>query len=107
MKNYQQDGNTITIENTSTDIIRSGEPIAIGDIVVVAIVDIPLGSIGTAMARGVVVLPKLPTDNIAQGAAVSLKDGLIQLDDTDATAAGIAWEAAEATTDSVAVRLNG
>lgn len=107
MKNYVQDGNTIAVTNAGATVITSGSPVAIGDLVAIAITDIKPGEIGDGMARGVVSLPKLAADNIAQGKAVYLKDGKIQLDSASAAPAGKAWEAAAASTTSVTVRLNG
>ncbi|MDZ5666812.1 DUF2190 family protein [Atlantibacter subterraneus] len=107
MKNYLQDGNTIAITNAGATAILSGSPVIVGDIVAVAIVDIAPGETGDGRATGVVVLPKLAADDIAQGKAVYLKDGKIQLASTGATLAGKAWEAAGASATSVAVRLNG
>lgn len=107
MKNYVQDGNTIAVTNTGATVITSGSPVSIGDLVAIAITDINPGETGTGMARGVVSLPKLSTDNIPQGKTLYLKDGKIQIDSTNATPAGKAWEAAAANTTSVTVRLNG
>ena len=107
MKNYVQDGNTIAVTNAGATVIISGSPLAIGDLVAIAITDINPGETGAGMARGVVSLPKLAVDNIAQGKTVYLKDGKIQLASADAIQAGKAWEAAAANSTSVLVRLNG
>lgn len=107
MKNYVQDGSTIAIANPGDGEITSGSPVAVGDLVAIAITDIQPGETGDGMARGVVTLPKLPADNIVQGKTVYLKDGKIQLASADATPAGKAWEAAAANSTTVLVRLNG
>jgi len=107
MKNYLQDGNTIAITNSGTSPILSGAPVAVGDVLAVAIVDIAPGETGDGRTTGVVVLPKLAADAIDQGKTVYLKSGKIQLDATGATPAGKAWEAAAANSAAVAVRLNG
>lgn len=107
MKNYLQDGNTIAITNNGASSIVSGAPVAIGDLLAVALVDIAPGATGDGRTTGVVVLPKLAADAIDQGKTVYLKGGKIQLDATGATPAGKAWEAAAASSTSVAVRLNG
>lgn len=107
MKNYLQDGHTITIKNTGTDAILSGTPVPVGDLLAVAIADIAAGGSGEGVTSGVVVLPKLASDNIPQGKALNIKDGKVQIDGTGATPAGKAWEAAAANTTTVAVRLNG
>lgn len=107
MKNFVQDGNTLALTNSGDATITSGTPVAVGDLLVVAITDIQPGSTGDGRATGVVSLPKLAADNIAQGKAVYLKSGKIQLDSTGATPAGKAWEDAGANATSVLVRLNG
>ena len=106
MKNFVQDGNTLALTNSGTTTITSGTPVA-GDLLVVAITDIQAGSIGDGRATGVVLLPKLAADAIAQGKTVYFKDGKIQLDSASATPAGKAWEAAGANATSVLVLLNG
>ena len=106
MKNHIQDGHTIAIANTGTEPILSGSPVAIGDMVAVAITDIKPGFTGDGCARGVMELPKLAADNIAQGKSVYLKDGKIQLTATDAIPAGKAWEAAGASSTTVLVGIN-
>ncbi|MBU2671791.1 DUF2190 family protein [Hafnia paralvei] len=105
--NFVQDGNVIEVVNGNADVISSGEPIVIGDIVGVAITDIPVGDAGAAMVSGVFLLPKLAADVIPMGKKVALKDGKIQLDATDAVAAGIAWEAADKNSAMIEVKLNG
>lgn len=107
MKNYLQDGHTITIKNVGNAVILSGTPVPVGDLLAVAITDIAAGDSGEAVTSGVVVLPKLATDNIPQGKALNIKDGKVQIDETGASPAGKAWEAAAANTTTVAVRLNG
>lgn len=107
MKNFVQDGNTLALTNSGDTTITSGTPVAVGDLLVVAIADIKPGSTGDGRATGVVLLPKLAADDIAQGKTVYFKDGKIQLANTSATPAGKAWEAAGANATSVLVRLNG
>ena len=107
MKNYLQDGNTIAITNSGASAILSGAPVVISDVLAVAIVDIAPGETGDGRTTGVVILPKLAADDIAQGKEVYIKGGKIQLDATGAVPAGKAWEAAGANVTSVAVRLNG
>lgn len=73
--NFVQDGNVIEVVNGNADLISSGEPIVIGDIVGVAITDIPVGDAGAAMVSGVFLLPKLAADVIPMGKKVALKMG--------------------------------
>lgn len=105
-KNFMQDGNTIAITATSADI-ASGDPVVVGDLVAVAITDIPKGRIGDGFASGVFQLPKLPVDVIPAGKKVFIKGGVVQLADVDAVAAGHAWEAAAKDATVVSVKING
>ncbi|WP_413734339.1 DUF2190 family protein [Sodalis sp. RH21] len=104
-KNYVQDGKTITI--TALSDIASGDVVVVGGIVAVAITDIAEGETGDGFAEGVFKLPKLTADVIATGSRVHFKDDVLQLDATDAIAAGVAWETAGAGVTSIAVKING
>ncbi|MBJ9137933.1 DUF2190 family protein [Citrobacter farmeri] len=106
-KNYVQDGKTIPLVNASSDDILSGEPVAVGKLIAVAITDIPSGQTGDGFAEGVFLLPKLPADAVTAGEVVYLKDGKIQIEATDAVEAGIAWEDAEANVTVIEVKING
>ncbi|WP_305817540.1 DUF2190 family protein [Photobacterium leiognathi] len=99
--NFIQSGTTITI--TPLAAIKSGEPVAIGSIVVVALSDIAIGQQGEAKADGVWSLPKA-AGAIEQGAVVYLADGEISTVDTG-TYAGIAWQSAGAGDAHVNVKL--
>lgn len=105
-KNYVQDGNSIEIVNAAADI-ASGDPVAVGDLVVVAITDIPKGGFGTGRTAGVFSLPKVAADVITAGAKVYLKGGKVQLAEADAVAAGHAWSDAGKDAAVVEVRING
>ncbi|MDF3830239.1 DUF2190 family protein [Pseudocitrobacter sp. 2023EL-00150] len=105
-KNYVQDGRTIPVTNAGATEILSGDAVVLGALVAIAITDIPAGFTGDGFTEGVFLLPKLPADDITAGAAVYLKDGQIQLEATDAVAAGIAWENASASTTVVEVKIN-
>lgn len=105
-KNYAQDGNSIEIVNATADI-ASGDPVVVGELVVVSITDIPKGGFGTGRAAGVFLLPKAAADVIAAGAKVYLKAGVIQLDATGGVAAGHAWSAAAKDATMVEVKING
>lgn len=106
-KNYVQDGKTIPLVNAGSDDILSGEPVAVGKLIAVAITDIPPGQTGDGFAEGVFLLPKLPADAVTAGEVVYLKDGKIQIEATDAVEAGIAWEDAEANVTVIEVKING
>ncbi|MBE0151837.1 DUF2190 family protein [Serratia sp. PL7] len=105
--NYVQDGMTIPVTNAGATDILSGAPVVVGDLIAVAITTIPVGVTGDGFARGVWQLPKLAADDIPQGKKVYLKDGKIQLSATGGIAAGVAWAAAGASSEFIAVRING
>ncbi len=107
MKNYVQDGHTIDLTNSGSAVIASGAPVVVGDVLAIAIADIPVGETGTGITSGVVQLPKLAADDIAQGKTVYFKSGKVQLEATGATPAGKAWQAAGASVAAVLVKLNG
>ena len=44
-KNFVQDGKTISLVNGGTDDILSGEPVAVGKVIAVAITDIAAGTV--------------------------------------------------------------
>ncbi|WP_290557415.1 MULTISPECIES: DUF2190 family protein [unclassified Leclercia] len=107
MKNFVQDGHTIDLTNSGSAVITSGTPVAVGDVLAIAIADIAVGETGTCLTSGVVQLPKLAADDIAQGKTVYFKSGKVQLEATGATPAGKAWQAAGANVAAVLVKLNG
>lgn len=104
-KNYIQEGKTIAI--TATAAIGSGELVQIGDMFAVAITDIADGGVGDGFAEGVFSVPKLSTDNMTAGKSVYFKGGKVQLDATgNLPKVGTVWQAAGASTEQVAVKLN-
>ncbi|QAX77684.1 DUF2190 family protein [Yersinia hibernica] len=105
--NFIQEGKTIPITNSGVEIISSGDPVVIGDIIAVALVDISPTVTGDGMAEGVFLLPKLAADVIPAGKKVFLKAGKVQLASADAVAAGCAWAAAAASEAVIAVKING
>ena len=107
MKNFVQDGHTIDMTNSGSVGIASGTPVAVGDVLAIAIADIAVGETGMALTTAVVQLPKVAADNIAQGKTVYFKSGKGQLDSSGATVAGKAWQAAGANITTVMVKLNG
>lgn len=107
MKNYQQDGNTLTWLNDTADAVVSGELVIVGDLAGVAVKDIAVGESGTLVASGVVTLPKVAANDIAQGVTVyATSAGNITTTASGNKLAGKAWAAAAAGTDSVNVKLN-
>ncbi|HIF6302252.1 TPA: DUF2190 family protein [Klebsiella michiganensis] len=106
-KNYVQEGKTIPLNNSGSETISSGDPVAVGSMIAVAITDIAAGDVGDGFAEGVFLLPKLTTDAVTAGEKVYLKSGNVQLDDTDAVLAGTAWEDAAAGVTVLEVKING
>lgn len=105
--NFVQNGNTLTIINGGSAEILSGDIVPVGDIVAVAIANIPVSGTGEGLAAGVFQLPKLATDAIPAGTKVYLKADAIQLDATDAIFAGYAWESVAAGDTLIDVKING
>lgn len=105
-KNYAQDGKTIPLVNSGATDVHSGDPVVVGKLIAVAITDIPAGDTGDGLTEGVFLLPKVSADAVTAGAQVYIKDGNITIEETDAVAAGIAWEDAGANTTVVEVKIN-
>ena len=107
MKNYQQDGKTVTWVNATTNAVSSGELVIVGALAGVAIKAIPVDEAGTLMAEGVVTLPKVSASDIAQGVNVyATPTGSITATEAGNTLVGKAWGAAAAGVTSIAVKLN-
>lgn len=106
-KNYQQAGLTIPVTNSTNEVIKSGAPVVLGDLIVIAITDIAKDKTGDGFAQGVFRLPKLTTEAITVGKKVYLKDAKVQLTATGAVFAGYAWESAVQDATAVAVKING
>jgi len=51
-KNFVQEGQTISITNTGAAVIESGDPVVLGSLLVVSLVDIAPNETGTGMAKG-------------------------------------------------------
>ena len=105
-KNYAQDGKTIPLVNSGATDVHSGDPVVVGKLIAVAITDIPAGDTGDGFTEGVFLLSKVSADAVTAGAQVYLKDGKITIEETDAVAAGIAWEDAAANITVVEVKIN-
>lgn len=93
-KNYVESGNTMDV--TLSVEVKSGDPIIVGNQVVIALVDGASGENITAKTVGVWSLPKVAGE-IVQGAQVYLDtDGKITTTATDNVLAGYANELAGA-----------
>ncbi len=106
MKNYVQDGKTISF--TPTAAVASGEAVLLATLLVVAIGAIAADSEGTGVTEGVFELPKKSTDVLAVGAAVYWDDTANEITSlaTGNTLAGKVWAAAANPSTSVWVKIN-
>lgn len=107
MKNYIQPGEVI--DHTAAAAILSGGLVLIGTKVGAAETDIALNATGSVRVEGVVDVPKLATDVVAQGAALYLDNANKRLTVTASgnTYAGYAFAAAGNGVATVLVKLNG
>ena len=112
---YQQDGDVINF-STSGSAISSGDVVVIGEIIGVALVDIPATTGEGAVAiSGVFNVPKVSAAVIAQGESLTWDSSGSAFDDNAATpAAGdvqgppaVAFEEKGAATTTIAVKLTG
>ena len=112
-KNYVQDGGVIQHTNSGT-ALAAGDPVVIGNLIGVALVDIANGATGSVAIEGVFALPKVDAAVIAQGEKLTFDASAGAFDDGSATpAAGdvtnccVAMEAKGATTgETIDVKLN-
>lgn len=112
--NYIQDGDVIQYTNGGA-AIASGTVVKIGQILGVALVDIPNGATGSVAIEGVFSVPKVDAAVIAQGESLTwdvsvgaFDDNLAVPADGDVTgAAAVAFEAAGAAATTLAVMFTG
>lgn len=106
MKNYIQDGKTISF--TPTAAVASGEAVLLGMLLVVAIGAIAANTPGEGLTHGVFELPKKSTDVVAQGVDLYWDDtaGELTTTATDNTKVGKAWAAAANPSATVLVKIN-
>lgn len=104
--NYDSPGEVITWTNGTGSAVSSGDPVVVGQILGVALVDIANGSSGSVQISGVFDVPKADAAVIAQGESLTWDASAGEFDDNAATpAAGdvqgggaVAMEAKGATT---------
>jgi len=106
MKNYIQDGKTISF--TPTAAVASGEAVLLGMLLVVAIAAIAANTTGEGVTEGVFELPKKSTDDVALGVDLYWDDTANELTATatDNTKVGKAWLAAGNGAETVWVKIN-
>ena len=106
-KHYIQKGRVLDFENTTGNLIFSGAPVVISDMVGVAQVDIADKAIGSVAVAEVWELPKVTGTAMAQGKKVYLTPGgKITLTEGGNTYAGKAAASAEAAAETIQVLLN-
>lgn len=103
-KNYVQQGGTITIVNSTKEVIKSGQLVHVGVIACVAITDIQPNGTGEGFAEGVFLLNKKAGVALKAGTVASVKDNVVV--DAGGTPAGVVWDEADASSESVTVKLN-
>lgn len=113
--NYVEKGDTIDWTNSTGSAVSSGDVVAVGNILAVALVDIANGESGT-LSFGVFNVPKVDAAVIAQGESLTWDVSVSKFDDNAATPAtgditgapAVAWEGKGATTDeTIAVLFTG
>jgi len=104
-KNYQQQGLTVEIINTSAkDAILSGALVMVGSLACVAATNIAPGETGDGFADGVYLLPKKAGVALTAGQAVTGDKGVVA--DKGGVPVGVTWAAAETGAELVPVKLN-
>ena len=104
-QNYLQPGKTLSL--TVAAGAESGQLVKVGSMLCVATVYIPAGGYGACAVCGVWTLPKA-TGAITEMAKVYMDNaGKITATETGNTLAGVAVQAADAASTTVAVLLNG
>lgn len=96
------------MDHTAGSNISSGDLVVVGVRVGIAVADIASGAVGALEMEGVFEMPKLASDNIAQGALVywDATPGEITTTASGNTLVGYAFEAAGAATTTCKVKIN-
>lgn len=106
-KNFIQHGISLTWSNSTGADVAGGDPVKIGDLIGVALEDIPSGKSGTVSANGVFEVPAVNDAAIGQGAKVyyDASTGKMTPTATGNTLAGFAWAAKAQTATTVRIRI--
>jgi len=106
MKNYIQDGKTISF--TPTAAVASGEVVLLGAMIAVSVGTIEANTEGTGVTEGVFELPKKSTDALVIGALVYWDNTAKEITSlaTGNTLVGKAWQAAGNGKATVWVKIN-
>lgn len=108
-KNYVQPGDTLTYKNVTSAVIYSGSVVSMGDIVAIAIADIPAGASGTVHTEKVWKLPSGISSAVAAGTRVywdTAGKQVVSASGPDIVEAGVAAADAAAGDKSINVKIN-
>lgn len=113
--NFHKAGETLDYVNTTGAAIASGQVVAVGQILGVALVDIGIGGTGSVRTEGVFRVPKVSGAVIAQGESLTWDVSAGAFDDNAATPAtgditgpcAVAFEAAGNGVTSMLVKFTG
>lgn len=110
---FAQEGKSLSWTNGTGSDVSSGDPVAIGEQIGVAAVDIPIGASGTVYMEGVFTVPKVSAAEIGQGESViwdasegAFEDNLATPTTGDVSGCCVAWAAAAAGATTLPVKLN-
>jgi predicted RecA/RadA family phage recombinase len=85
--NYHQEGDVLDYTNTTGAAIASGDPVAIGNIIGIALVDIAISAVGSVALEGVWKVAKATGNAWVQGAKVIWDKSAAKFDHGGATPA--------------------
>ncbi|BBM03936.1 DUF2190 family protein [Microbulbifer sp. GL-2] len=113
--NFVQDGRMLDYTNSTSSVITSGQVLAVGAVLGVAMDDIAVGASGVIAIEGVFTVPKVSGAEISQGETLTWDISAAAFDDSSATAAtgditgptAFAVEAAGDGITSLAVKFTG
>jgi len=94
MQNKIQDGKTVRILNSGTEVIKGGSVVVFGGRIVIPVADIPVGDFGACATEGVYELPAVTTTTFVQGDVLYWDNTAKKLTktSTDNTRAGVSWD---------------
>lgn len=112
--NFVEEGNTITWTNATGSPVASGDVVAVGNMLAVALVDIADTESG-ALGFGVFTVPKVTAAVVAQGESLTWDVSVSKFDDNAATPAtgditgppAVAWAAGTGSDTTLVVRFTG
>ncbi|MFG6068091.1 DUF2190 family protein [Stenotrophomonas indicatrix] len=112
-QNFVSDGDVIPWTNTTDQPVASGQPVAVGHQLGVALVNIAVGATGSVALGGVFTLPKVPAAVFEQGEKLVWSASAKAFDGSSATAAAgditgaaFAWASGSAGQATAEVRLS-